>query len=118
MKSKMISALKAIGLPRIIIFAFFILVVFGASHYGLGLPALFGSVLRRWGMFGVLVLAMIPGIQCGIGPNFGVSLGIVSGLLGSLIVIEFDMAASIGPWGAITAAIIISVIFASLVGAG
>ena len=118
MKDKFSQVIKAIGLPRIIIFAFFLLVVFGAYHFGLGLPALFGSVLRRWGMFGVLVLAMVPAIQCGIGPNFGVSLGIVSGLLGSLLVIEFNLTASIGPWGAIAAAMLISALVAGLVGAG
>ena len=118
MKEKIIAAIKAIGVPRIIIFAFFILVVFGASHYNLGLPSLFGSVLRRWGMFGILVLAMVPGIQCGIGPNFGVSLGIVCGLLGSLLVIEFNVTSFMGPWGAIAIAMLISVIFAVIVGYG
>ncbi|NCB41588.1 MAG: ABC transporter permease [Clostridia bacterium] len=118
MKDKFSAAIKALGLPRIIIFSFFILVVFGAAYYDLGLPALFGSVLRRWGMYGVLVLAMVPAIQCGIGPNFGVSLGIVCGLLGSLLVIEFDMNAMLGPWGAILIAMLISVVFAVLVGYG
>lgn len=118
MKDKLSGVIKSIGLPRIIIFAFFLLVVFGAYYYGLGLPALFGSVLRRWGMFGILVLAMVPAIQCGIGPNFGVSLGIVSGLLGSLLVIEFELTAVIGPWGAIAAAMVISAAVAGLVGAG
>lgn len=118
MKDKFSQVIKAIGLPRIIIFAFFLLVVYGAYHFGLGLPALFGSVLRRWGMFGILVLAMVPAIQCGIGPNFGVSLGIVSGLLGSLLVIEFNLTSSIGPWGAIAVAMLISAAIAGLVGAG
>lgn len=118
MKDKIIASLKSLGLPRIIIFSFFILVVFGAAHYDLGLPALFGNVLRRWGMFGVLVLAMVPGIQCGIGPNFGVSLGIVCGLMGSLIAVEFNVAQSLGPWGAISIAMLVSVVLAVLVGYG
>ncbi|MDD2301427.1 MAG: ABC transporter permease, partial [Eubacteriales bacterium] len=118
MRDKLSGAFKTIGLPRIIIFSFFLLVVFGAYHYDLGLPALFGSVLRRWGMFGILVLAMVPAIQCGIGPNFGVSLGIVCGLLGSLLVIEFNVSSFLGPWGAITVAILLSTLFATLVGSG
>lgn len=118
LKDRLSGFVKAVGLPRIIIFAFFLLVVFGAHYYGLGMPALFGSVLRRWGMFGVLVLAMVPAIQCGIGPNFGVSLGIVCGLLGSLIVIEFKIAEMLGAWGAITIAMLLSIVFAIFVGAG
>jgi len=59
-----------------------------AAVYNIPIPALLGDVIRRWGMFGIMVLAMVPAIQSGIGPNFGISLGIVGGLLGSLISIE------------------------------
>jgi len=49
------------------------------------------NIIRRFGMFGVLVLAMVPSIRCGIGPNFALPLGIVSGILGGLISIEFGL---------------------------
>ncbi len=124
-KNKFQSLIKSIGLPRLIILAFFLLVVMGASYYKLGLPALFSSVLRRWGMFGVLVLAMVPGIQCGIGPNFGVSLGIVSGLLGALAVVELNLMqvfAMFGPigssWLVMIVAMVLGVIIAWFVGSG
>lgn len=82
------KAVKDFGLPRIIIMAFFLLLMLLAAAYGMDIPALLGDVLRRWGMYGILVLAMIPSIQCGIGPNFGVTIGIVGGLLGALITID------------------------------
>ncbi len=82
------KAVQAFGLPRIIIFAFFLLLLVLGGINGLNVLGLFSDVLRRWGMYGVLVLAMVPGIQCGIGPNFGVTIGIVGGLLGALISIE------------------------------
>jgi len=83
---------QSIGLPRLIILSFFIVVLFGAAFYDMDVVALMSNVLRRWGMYGILVLAMVPSIQCGIGPNFGVSLGIVCGLFGSLVSIELDIA--------------------------
>ena len=81
-------AVNSFGLPRVIILAFFVFLLGMAAFYDLGIPALLGDVIRRWGMFGILVLAMVPAIQSGIGPNFGVSIGIIGGLLGSLISIE------------------------------
>ncbi|MCL1992704.1 MAG: ABC transporter permease [Spirochaetes bacterium] len=78
------------GLPRIIILSTFILLFILAGVYGMNLPAFFGNVLRRWGMFGILVLAMVPSIQSGIGPNFGVTVGIVGGLLGAVLSIEMN----------------------------
>ena len=63
------------GLPRIIIAGFFILLVIGASAFQMNMPQFFGDILRRWGMFGILALAMVPAVQCGIGLNFGISMG-------------------------------------------
>lgn len=82
------KAAREFGLPRIIILAFFVLLMLLAGIYNMDIMSMMGDVLRRWGMYGILVLAMIPGIQCGIGPNFGITIGIVGGLLGALITIE------------------------------
>ena len=80
------------GLPRIIILATFILLFVVAGFFGMNLPSFAGDVLRRWGMFGILVLAMVPGIQSGIGPNFGVSIGIVAGMVGAVLSIDMNHA--------------------------
>lgn len=104
-----------IGLPRLIIFCFFLILLIVAAPLGLSIPALIGDCIRRWGMYGVLVLAMIPAVQCGIGLNFGISLGIVSGLLGSLITIEMGIA---NPWIAIFVAMGFSIVFGLLLGTG
>lgn len=77
--------IQKFGLPRIIILAFFFILIITAGVYNMNVPALLGDVLRRWGMYGILVLAMVPSIQCGIGPNFGVTIGIAGGLVGALI---------------------------------
>jgi len=80
------------GLPRIIILSLFFVLFILAGIFSMDLPSFFGDVLRRWGMFGLLALAMVPGIQSGIGPNFGVTVGIVGGMLGAVLGIEMNHA--------------------------
>ena len=82
---------KKIGIPRIIITATFFSLFITAFFVNLPVPMLMSNIIRRFGMFGVLVLAMVPSIRCGIGPNFALPLGIVSGILGGLISIEFGL---------------------------
>lgn len=77
--------------PRLIITLFFILVCILALFQGLQLPKLLSDTVGRFGMNVILVLAMVPAIQSGIGPNFGLPLGIITGLLGSLISFEMGL---------------------------
>lgn len=62
------------GLPRIIITLFFLFLVVAAGGFRMNLPQLLSDCVRRWGMFGILALAMVPAVQCGIGLNFGISM--------------------------------------------
>ncbi|MCT4619627.1 MAG: ABC transporter permease [Marinisporobacter sp.] len=101
-----------VGLPRIIISAFFIFLFLVALILKLPIASLMSDSIRRFGMYGVLVLAMVPAIQSGIGPNFALPLGIICGLLGGLMSIEFGFVGAKGFWGAI----IISLPFAAIVG--
>jgi simple sugar transport system permease protein len=81
-------AVVEFGLSRIIIMSTFILLLILSWSVGMNVPSIMGDVLRRWGMFGILVLGMVPGIRCGIGLNFGVTVGIVGGLLGAVLSVE------------------------------
>lgn len=101
-----------LGLPRIIITSFFIFLCFLAFVLKLPVDILFKDTLVRMGMNGVLVLAMVPAILSGIGPNFGLPLGIVCGLLGGLISIELDLTGGY----AFLMSILISIPFAVMVG--
>lgn len=87
-KSAGAPIVNRIGLPTAIIAAFFLVVMMAAAMLGLPLPVLMGDVLRRFGMNGVLVLAMVPSIKSGKGPNFALPLGIICGLLGWTLGIE------------------------------
>lgn len=81
--------LKTLGIPRMIISCFFMLMCVLAVIYDLSLTTLLSNAIVRMAMNSILVLAMLPGIQCGIGLNLGLPLGIVGGLLGGLMCIEF-----------------------------
>lgn len=118
--SKVKSIINKIGVPRLIVCLFFAVIVLLAVVNDLNVTSYIGSILKYWGMWGIMVLAMIPSINCGIGPNFGISLGIVCGLLGTLLAIEFDIAGkvggSLGPWASFFFAVIVSAVIAWFVG--
>ncbi|HOB16990.1 MAG TPA: hypothetical protein PKN74_07935, partial [Defluviitoga sp.] len=79
------ALLKKIDIPTLIIVLFLVGLFVLAFITGVAVPPLIGDSLRRIGMNGVLVLAMVPTIRSGIGPNFGLPIGIIGGLLGALI---------------------------------
>jgi simple sugar transport system permease protein len=103
---------KNLGIPRIIIISFLVLLYVMAYFLKMDVQGLLSANFVRLGMNGILVLAMVPGILSGTGLNFGIPLGIVCGLIGGLISIELDL------YGitAFLAAIIISIPIASVVG--
>ena len=79
------------GVPRTIIALFFVYLCLLAELYGISLNLMLGNVLERMTMYGILVLAMMPGIQCGIGLNMGMTIGCISGLLGIVLSLQFNM---------------------------
>lgn len=101
-----------IGLPRIIISSFFILLCILAISIDMPFDGLMGDIIRRFGMFGILVLAMVPAIQSGIGPNFALPIGILCGILGGIISFEMGLKGALGFWGAM----LISLPFAIIIG--
>ena len=82
---------KRFGVPRTIITLFFVYLCLLAEQFSISLPMMLGNVLERMTMYGVLVLAMMPGIQCGIGLNMGMTIGCISGLLGIVLSLQFNM---------------------------
>ena len=79
------------GVPRTIIALFFVYLCLLAEFYNISVRMMLGNVLERMTMYGVLVLAMMPGIQCGIGLNMGMTIGCISGLLGIVLALQFNM---------------------------
>ena len=101
-----------LGLPRLIIGLFFLLLCVLGTIYDLSLPTLLSNSVVRMGMNSILVLAMVPGIQCGISLNLGLPLGIVGGLLGGLLCIELGYSG----WGGFLFAIAVGILIAMVVG--
>ena len=101
-----------LGLPRLIIGLFFLLLCVLGTVYDLSLPTLLSNSVVRMGMNSILVLAMVPGIQCGISLNLGLPLGIVGGLLGGLLCIELGYSG----WGGFLFAIAVGILIAMVVG--
>ena len=101
-----------LGIPRIIISLFFILLCLLALLYDLSLSTLLSNSVVRMGMNAIMVLAMVPGIQCGISLNLGLPIGLVAGLIGGLMTIEFG----IPGWGGFLFAIAVGAAIAAVAG--
>lgn len=106
------KAINRFGLPRVIIFAFFITLCISSVFLKLNTADLISNTLTRFGENGILVLAMVSGIACGIGLNFGVSLGIVGGLIGALVSIELGLRG----WQGFVVAAVLGMAIASVFG--
>lgn len=111
-----IPLVAKMGVPRLIIGLFFILLCLLAMILGLSLPSQLSNTLVRLGMNGVLVLAMLPGIQCGISLNLGLPIGIIGGLIGGLLCIEFGMSGFTGLFFAIAVGLVIAAVTGWLYG--
>ncbi len=103
---------KKLGVPRVIIGVFFVLLCFMSLWYDLELPGLLSNALVRMGMNAIMVLAMVPGIQCGISLNLGLPIGLVGGLIGGLLTIEYG----IPGWGGFLFAAGVGVLIAAVTG--
>ena len=101
-----------LGIPRVIIGLFFVLLCFMALLYDLSLPTLLSNTLVRMGMNSIMVLAMVPGIQCGISLNLGLPIGLVCGLIGGLMTIELGLPG----WSGFLFAIGVGVVLAAACG--
>ena len=113
-KTKFRQLIDNFGLPRVIITGFLLLLFISAPIVGADLATQITNTINRFSWNAVLVLAMVPMIHSGCGLNFGLPLGIVSGLLGATLSIEFGFT---GPLSFVMA-ILIATPFALLFGGG
>lgn len=103
---------RSLGMPRLVISLFFILLCIAAALYDINVPGMFSTILWRTGMYGVLALAMLPGIQSGISLNMGMTVGIIAGLLSTLFAMEMNMVG----WGAFFFSVIVGSLIAVPIG--
>lgn len=81
-----------IGMPRLVISLFFIVLCVVAGLNQINIPSMISNILKRTGMYGILALAMLPGIQSGISLNLGIPIGIIAGLLSTMTALEMNLA--------------------------
>ncbi len=110
------AIIKKLGLPRIIIIGFFLLLWVAAGTKGLYVPGLLKDSTVRIGMNLIMVLAMVPAVRSGIGLNFALPIGIICGILGGVLAIEFVWIGWIGFIGALLVAIPLAIAFGWIYG--
>jgi simple sugar transport system permease protein len=106
--------IREIGIPRVLIGVFLLLLFAVAVATKMDIPSLLTDCLLRIGRNGLLVLALLPAVQGGVGLNFGLPLGIICGLLGCVITLN----AAVGGWTGLALATLLGVAFAIPVGLG
>ena len=113
-RSKVGQLIDAYGLPRLIITIALLILFALAPAAGSDLATQFTNVINRFSWNAVLVLAMVPMIHSGCGLNFGIPLGILAGLLGGTLAINFGFTGA----ACFFIAILIATPFAILFGGG
>ncbi|MDI9506063.1 MAG: ABC transporter permease [Clostridiales bacterium] len=108
------GAVASFGLPRLIIAGFLLLLFIMAPFVGVNFFTQITNTLNRFSWNAVMVLAMVPMVHSGCGLNFGLPLGIVSGLLGATMSIEFGFTGAMS----FVMAIVLATPFAVVLGLG
>ncbi|MCK4259071.1 MAG: hypothetical protein KAX49_08840 [Halanaerobiales bacterium] len=116
MSKRIQKFVENVGLPRVIIGLFLLMLFVLAPFVGIRLDTSFHDTIIRFGMNGVLVLSLVPMIKSGCGLNFGLQLGVISGLLGAVCSIELNSTGFLGLFTAIGIAIFFAIIFGMLYG--
>jgi simple sugar transport system permease protein len=101
-----------LGVPRLILILFFLFLCIASSLYGINVKSMVGNILKRTGMYGVLALAILPGIQCGIGLNLGMTIGCIAGLMATMLAIQFNITG----WESFGFSVVVGILLAAPLG--
>lgn len=101
-----------IGIPTLFVGVFLVFTVLLGAFLGISMSTLISDTIKRAGMNGILVLAMVPSIQSGTGPNFALPVGIICGLFALVCSIEFGLMGI----SLIIVSILFSIVLAIIVG--
>ena len=112
--TKFLELVRSFGLPRFIIAGFLLMLFIMAPFVGADFATQITNTINRFSWNAVMVLAMVPMVHSGCGLNFGLPLGIISGLLGATLSIEFGFTGA----ASFVMAAVIATPFALLLGGG
>lgn len=110
--AKVGKLIRRIGIPTFAVTMLLIVVLVAAYSMGQSLSTLFTDILRRVGMNGLLVLAMVPAIKSGTGPNFALPIGIEGGLFALVCCMQLDL----NGWGLMLGSIGLAIVFCGILG--
>ncbi|MBO5639592.1 MAG: ABC transporter permease [Oscillospiraceae bacterium] len=113
LRDRIKTMVASFGLPRLIIAGFLLLLFIAAPFVGADFWTQISNTVNRFSWNAIMVLAMVPMIHSGCGLNFGLPLGIISGLLGATLSIELGFT---GPLSFVMA-MLIATPFALVLGA-
>ena len=103
--------IKNFGWPRIIIGLFLVSLFVMGPFFGVSTSQSLNDVIVRFGMNAVLVLSMVPMIQSGTGLNFGIPVGLIAGMLGAVVSLEFNLTGFTGILAAFGVAMVAAAVF-------
>jgi simple sugar transport system permease protein len=102
--------------PQIIIISFLGVLFLIAAILEMNLINIVNTSLVKFAMNGILVLSLIPMINAGVGMNFGLPVGIVSGLLGMCLAINMKLTGFFGFFISLLLTTPIAIIFGYIYG--
>ncbi len=91
MIARLRAFVKEAGVPRLLIAAFVIVLFAVAVVTKMDVPGLVTDSIVRVARNGILVLALLPAIQGGVGLNFGLPVGILCGLIGCVLALNWGV---------------------------
>lgn len=100
--------------PQIIILIYLGIMLALVSKLDISVIGILNDSLVKFAMNSVLVLSLIPMIKCGIGMNFGMSIGICAGLLSMCIALEYKLVGFLGFFVSLLLCIVIGSLFGYL----
>ncbi len=110
--AKIGKMIRKMGIPTFAVTLLLIVVLAAAASMGQNMSTIFGDILRRVGMNGLLVLAMVPSIKSGTGPNFALPIGIEGGLFALVCCMQLDFSG----WKLILCSMALAVVLCTLLG--
>lgn len=108
--------INKLGWPRLIIAMFLMALFVAAPFFGIRLDTSINDVMVRFGMSAIMVLSMVPMIQSGCGLNFGIPVGLIAGMIGAVMSLEFHLTGFTGIFVAMAIGLAVAAVFGYLYG--
>jgi len=112
----LLDYIKRLPLTTLIIGGLLFVMLGVGRSVGLPIATELTYILQRFTYWSILVLAMVPAIQSGTGPNFALPVGICAGLLAMVIIMEMELMGAAFLIGSIIVAIAIACVFGYIYG--